>query len=208
VFDADVMPCVITLQKGAPDTEHRVRFARLRELIRIRIFESRLPMNVASVRGEIEGLAGLLAEHSISVRQKDFGSDIWTPLPPHLADLMHRLTAKHRQFKDFVGERCFRGVLTGLNEAFVVTDEVAQSLRAKGDRSTDLLKAWVRGQDVERWRVNWARLFIVFARQGTNIDDYPAAREHLIRWRRELEPKQPRDPRTKPGRKPGQYKWF
>ena len=42
--------------------------------------------------------------------------------------------------------------------------------------------------------------------RGVNINDYPAIRNHLAKWKEDLTPK--RDQKAKRGRKPGRYEWY
>jgi hypothetical protein len=54
-------------------------------------------------------------------------------------------------------------------------------------------------------------LYIIFTRQGTNINDFPAIKEHLEKFRSQLEPRPPtwdnKDGRWQ-GRKAGPYTWY
>ena len=69
------------------------------------------------------------------------------------------------------------------------------SIRATHDRlvaadpkSADLLKPFLRGEDVKRWRVEPEGLWLINTPKGkVNIDDYPAVRAWLMPFRKELE---------------------
>jgi adenine-specific DNA-methyltransferase len=99
-----------------------------------------------------------------------------------------------------VGGRFYRGVLTGLNEAFVVDRATRDRLIAEHPSSAELLKPYLRGRDVKRWRVENPDLWLIFTRRGTNIDSYPAIKQHLSAFKDALMPGT--------GRKPGSYQWY
>ena len=40
-----------------------------------------------------------------------------------------------------------------------------------------MAKAYVRGQDIKRWSLEWAGLWMIFTRRGIDIDAYPAIYE-------------------------------
>ena len=79
-------------------------------------------------------------------------------------------------------------------------------------RVPQIIKPFLRGRDVKRWRVDSQDLWLIFTRRGVDIDAYPACKAHLQAFRKQLEPK-PADWNGKvqgawPGRKPGIYEWF
>lgn len=79
----------------------------------------------------------------------------------------------------------YRGVTTGLNEAFIITDEVRDSLIAEDPRSAEIIKPVLRGKDIQRYRAQWAELWLIDTHNGygnvspINVDQYPAIKDHL-----------------------------
>lgn len=107
---------------------------------------------------------------------------------------------------DFVERRFFRGVTTGLNEAFVIDNKTRRALIGKDKRSAELIKPLVGGEDIRRWVFHNKDLWLIFTRRGVDIENYPAIREHLSKWKADLTPK--KNSSDKVGRKPGRYKWY
>lgn len=107
---------------------------------------------------------------------------------------------------EYVGGRIFYGIKTGLNEAFVIDTETRKQLISKDRRSAKLIHPLVGGEDIRRYYCEDTELWLIFTRRGVEIDDYPAIREHLNRWKEDLAPK--RDKNSKRGRKPGRYQWY
>jgi hypothetical protein len=62
---------------------------------------------------------------------------------------------------EYLGSKPFRGVLTGLNEAFLVDTPTRDRLVAEDQRSAELLRPYLRGQDVRRWRAEWCGLWMI-----------------------------------------------
>jgi hypothetical protein len=58
---------------------------------------------------------------------------------------------------------------TGLNEAFLIDSATRDRLVAEDPRAADILKPYLRGQDVGRWRPEWAGLWMIFTRQKENL---------------------------------------
>lgn len=62
-------------------------------------------------------------------------------------------------------------------------------LIGKDPKSAELIKPLALGDDVRKWRINQKDRWLIFTRRGTNIENYPAIKEHLSQWREELTPK-------------------
>lgn len=110
---------------------------------------------------------------------------------------------------EYAGVKPYRGVLTGLNEAFLIDTATRERLVREDPRSAEIIKPYLRGQDIKRWSPDWQGLWMIFARRGIDIEAYPVIKRHLLQYRERLEPR-PSDwgGDRWPGRKPGSYKWY
>ncbi len=81
----------------------------------------------------------------------------------------------------------YRGVVTGLNEAFIIDNETKDALVADDPRSAEILKPVLRGRDIERYRADWQGLWLIatFPALGLSIDDYPAVKRQLLSFGRQ-----------------------
>lgn len=76
------------------------------------------------------------------------------------------------------------GIKTGLNDAFVVSRATRDRLVERDPRSAELLRPFLRGEDIKRWRVESADLWLINTPKGrVDIDAYPAVRDHLSPFR-------------------------
>ena len=109
----------------------------------------------------------------------------------------------------YVEGRIFRGVLTGLNKAFVIDEDTRASLIAENPRSEELIKPFLAGRDVKRYEPPRSDKFLIFTRRGVDIKQYPAIERHLRQFKERLTPR-PKEWRGGrwPGRKPGPYEWY
>lgn len=110
--------------------------------------------------------------------------------------------------REYVGNRIYYGIKTGLNEAFVIDGATREALITADPASAEIIKPWVTGQDVNPWSLHRRDRFVIFSRRGTDIDRYPAIRRHLETFRQRLQPKARGADRGAVGRKPGTYRWF
>lgn len=79
-----------------------------------------------------------------------------------------------------------RGVLTGLNAAFIIDDETREALIAEEPKSTEIIKPILRGRDIRRWRACPERwLIATLPSLAIDINEYPAVRRYLLSFGRE-----------------------
>ena len=88
------------------------------------------------------------------------------------------------------------GIKTGYNDAFVIDDTTKRALISADPKSAEILKPVLRGRDIQRYRVQWASLWLIDTHNGYDnipairIDDYPAIKNHLDRFYPKLERRQ------------------
>jgi len=74
----------------------------------------------------------------------------------------------------------FRGVLTGLNAAFIVDTPTRDRLVAEYSKNEEILKPILRGRDIERFTYKWAGLWLIASDVDIDIPNlYPATYNHL-----------------------------
>jgi type II restriction/modification system DNA methylase subunit YeeA len=84
--------------------------------------------------------------------------------------------------------KIYRGVLTGLNEAFIIDDikrqEILDNCKDEDERirTEAIIKPILRGRDIKRYYYKWAGLWVIgtFPALHLNIDDYPAIKKYLL----------------------------
>ena len=190
--DADAFPCIITLRKNPPPPDHKFQ----------------VTLYPREKLGE-ELLANYVDTHTFPLEQESLGKDGWTLEPPGVRALLKKLRNNGVPLGEYANLKPFRGVLTGFNKAFLVDQTAKDRLCREDPRSSEVLKPFVRGQDIARWSPRWANKWMIFARRGIDIDRYPAIRAHLENYRVALEPKPKGFTGSKwPGRKQGTYKWY
>jgi type I restriction-modification system DNA methylase subunit len=88
--------------------------------------------------------------------------------------VLAKLFAGGRAFGEVVDGRLYRGVLTGLNEAFIIDGATRTRLVTEDGRSAEIIKPFLRGEDLRPWYQESEDRWVIFARRGIQIDDFPA----------------------------------
>lgn len=84
-----------------------------------------------------------------------------------------------------------RGILTGLNDAFIINKEIRDMLINADFKNSEVIKPLLRGRDIKKYDINFAELYLINIHNGTknteaiNINDYPKIKE----WLNTFEPK-------------------
>lgn len=160
----------------------------------------------------VEQFPQVFAETAFPVPQAELSKGGWQLEPPLKRRLLERIRAAGKPLGEYVNGRFYRGILTGLNHAFVITGATRAQLIAKDPKSAEVIKPFLRGRDVKRWQVEPQDLWLIFTRRPFDIKKYPAILTHLTQFKTRLTPK-PEDWDDKrdggwPGRKSGSYEWY
>ena len=143
-----------------------------------------------NVRAMPDDLSKSFDDHGLKMPRARLGADTWR----FESDLLDAIRAKMAQGRPTLADVFgppLRGIVTGLNEAFVLTREQRDAIVARagpGDRSADLLKPFLVGENLKRWHVESDDLWLIYTpKNRVDIDDYPALRDHLAPYREKLE---------------------
>jgi len=106
----------------------------------------------------------------------------------------------------------YRGVLTGLNEAFYITKEQRDTFRKEDSRCDEFLVPLLRGRHINRYTTDWDETWMIStfpARQLSESQIPDCLIRHLEKFRRSLEPRPAGWSGSGwSGRKAGPYEWF
>ncbi|MCL1817890.1 MAG: type II restriction endonuclease [Spirochaetaceae bacterium] len=76
----------------------------------------------------------------------------------------------------------YRGVLTGYNEAFIISGEKRAELIKADPKSDEIIRPILRGRDIKRYGYEFADLYLIctFPAKRIDIEKYPAVKKHLL----------------------------
>ena len=120
--------------------------------------------------------------------------------------LKEKIENGHLSLKNIEGVKIYRGVTTGYNPAFIISNEQRNKLIAEDHNNSKIIKNMLQGRNIRKWYYNESEENLIFTRKGTDIEKFPFIKKHLYGFYDNLKPKTPED--STKGRKPGNYKWF
>jgi hypothetical protein len=134
--DADVFPSVVVVRKPVPG-------------------QTALPDSQICVipRDAVpeKGLSAAVAAATYPLPRAHFTKESWTLEPPDVMSLLDKIRRNGVPLAEYAGVEPLYGIKTGLNDAFLV-DAVTRDRLVKEDPGcADVIKPYLRGQDIERW---------------------------------------------------------
>ena len=120
----------------------------------------------------------------------DFASsECWVILSPIEQSIKRKIEAVGKPLKDW-NIQIYQGVLTGYNEAFIIStekkDEILASCLDEDERArtADIIRPILRGRDIQRYNYTWADKWLIstFPARHYDIDKFPAIRDFLLSY--------------------------
>ncbi len=135
----------------------------------------------------LEQFETVVQTQSFLMPQAELKAESWQFADTATMRLLEKLRKAGTPLGEYVKGRFYRGIVTGLNEAFVVDRDTRDRLIAEHPSSAEVLKPFVRGRDVKRWVIDYQDLWLIFTRRGIDIEEYPAIENHLRQYKDKLE---------------------
>ena len=116
----------------------------------------------------------------------------WVILSPIEQSIKQKIESVGTPLKDW-DIKIYRGVLTGYNDAFIIStekrDEILANCHTEEERlrTAELIRPILRGRDIKRYGYNWADLWLIatFPSRHYDIEMYPAVKAHLLSFGKE-----------------------
>jgi hypothetical protein len=132
-------------------------------------------------------LAEYFRKHAQTMLQNQLKHDSWQLEGDAPARLRTKLMQGRATLKQIYGSPLY-GIKSGLEEAFVVDRATRDVLVAQGPKSTELLKPFLEGKDLKKWRIEPQDLYLIYIPKGVlDIEDYHAIKAHLLPFKAKLE---------------------
>lgn len=169
IFDATTYPSIILVEnRKAEDNEETLTatFSEAGQLLRLEetLFTTGFTMPISALK--TEG---------------------WNLEKPDVLNFIEKLRSYGKPLGEHVSGRFYRGITTGLNEAFVIDTATRDKLIAEDPSSIDVIKPWLRGRDIKKWKAQTAGLYFLYIPWHFDIEKYPAILTHLKQFRNQLE---------------------
>ena len=191
LFDATTYPLIVALKKAEPIADHAIRALTVTS------------MEDANAIGRTSRTASALPQSALTDSE-------WQLSDPAVRALMAKLRASGQPLGEYVNGKIYYGIKTGFNEAFVIDGAKRTELIAADPKSAEIIKPYLRGRDVKRWKVEPPDLYLIAIQnsgdqsasnawaKATSESEareifkatYPAVHDHLSTFEKQLRVRQ------------------
>lgn len=139
------------------------------------------------------------------VELRDLNEDNWSVAERLDFDITNTIEGLGVALKDWKNLNFFRGITTGLNEAYHIDEEKKDELISLDKKNGDVIKSLLRGKDIKKYNYTYANKYTLFIpwhfplterEDISNASDeaekefkkqYPDIYNHLLKFKKELE---------------------
>ncbi len=136
---------------------------------------------------QTENMSDYIRQHAVAIDYKL--DESWIILSEIEQSIKKKIEAVGTPLKDW-DIKINRGILTGLNEAFIISKEKRDELIKADPKSAEIIRPILRGRDIRRYEVDFQNLYLINTHNGyvsengevvppINIEDYPAIKDWL-----------------------------
>ncbi len=117
------------------------------------------PVLVVKDEAEFSSLAQSIAMRASRYKSEQLKGEGWSLEGSDGLAIVDKLRATGTPLGEYVGGKLYYGIKTGLNEAFVIDRTTRDRLVREDRNSAKLIKPWIRGKDIKRWKHAWCGLY-------------------------------------------------
>jgi predicted type IV restriction endonuclease len=114
-------------------------------------------------------------------------SDEWQLFPESYVSTLTNLKKGANSLSEWLQGSALFGLKTGLNDAFVIDKNTRNDLIEADNDSAEVIKPFLFGRDVRRYLVEFHDRYVIYMHPSRNLEDYPAIKTHLAKYRDALE---------------------
>jgi hypothetical protein len=123
---------------------------------------------IIKTKNEFDDLFASIRSRGSKLIQGDLSAKGWT-LESHVSlSLLTKLRSCGIALGNVAKRRFYRGVLTGLNEAFIIDQLKRDALIAEDSKSRELIQPWLQGREIKRWKGEPSGLYLIKIESSEN----------------------------------------
>jgi len=187
LFSATAYPMVFVAQKvGAQGTAaSEAHAAKPNSGVSTRAFAF---TQVKSLEPPYPDVLAVVREQGQVLPDDTINGATWRLTSPQFSDRLHKMEAKGVPLGEYINGRIYRGVVSGLNEAFVIDGHQRAQIIARSPKGAGAIKPLIMGRDIRKWKVDSRGRWLLYMYHGIEINrELSAILDHLRPFRQQLE---------------------
>ena len=135
---------------------------------------------------EFSDLKNYIIANRTELVQNNLDEAGWTLSNARISGIFEKIEKNSVPLKTYSQGNIFRGIVTGLNEAFVIDSETRNRIVQNDPNSAEIIKPFAVGKDIERYAVNSDTKYLIYTFHGVEIKKYPGIIEYLTPFKERL----------------------
>jgi type I restriction-modification system DNA methylase subunit/REP element-mobilizing transposase RayT len=137
----------------------------------------------------------------IEIDPQNLSDEIWVFNNSNDLNILNKMKETSISLDDYTKNGIFRGITTGLNEAFIINEEIKNKIIAEDPKSSELIKPYVTGTEIEKFNLNIRnKYYLLHIKWEFNPKEYPGIFKYLEKHKLKLE--------IRPEVKEKRYNWY
>jgi type II restriction/modification system DNA methylase subunit YeeA len=128
-------------------------------------YEALVSVNIGTLDFPL-GMTNYIYENKINIVKQELQESGWNLNESAAQKLLTKIRTAGIPLGKYVEGKIFRGVLTGLNEAFVIDNVTKDKLIAEDPKSLDIIKPFLAGRDIKRYNQPMPDKYLILIRSG------------------------------------------
>jgi adenine-specific DNA-methyltransferase len=116
-----------------------------------------------------DGFDQYIKSITIEMNASDLSAETWIISSVPDQSLLSKIKTNSTSLLEYIGEQSFRGVLTGLTEAFIIDEVTKDRLIIEDKHSTDLLRPFLLGRNIKPYSSSKADNWLILIPKGFTI---------------------------------------
>ncbi len=121
------------------------------------------------------------------MEKESFENHEWKLISKQTKKIIDKLTIDSTNLSEYVSDEIYFGLKTGRNKAYIINEEQKKYFENISSKYNDIIKPVALGDDMRRYCVRNKKKYVILAKIGLNLDEYPEIKNHLLKFKSELE---------------------
>ncbi|MFC3563563.1 Eco57I restriction-modification methylase domain-containing protein [Pedobacter jamesrossensis] len=122
-----------------------------------------------------------------SYKKENLEDAIWRFTDNEVNNILRKFNSSNYTLNEYTNGGNYRGILTGLNEAFIIDENTRNKIVSNDNKSISILKKMVEGDDLRKWSLLYSGRYLVATEYSLDVpNEYPAVFDYLKSFEEKL----------------------
>jgi hypothetical protein len=134
-----------------------------------------------------QSIPDIITSSSKNIAKQYFKDDQWNFDDNNIQVIKNKIVSKGIPFIKWKNIAINRGITTGCNHVFIVSEEIRNSIVSQDPKSAEIILPVLKGANIKRYNILRPKEYLIFTYTNINIEDYKGVHEYLQQHKEELE---------------------